>query len=140
MPGIETIIDKLIKMREYISQLKIIKPDSYKQYTEDNITRYAVERLMQLIVDLALDINNILLSYNKKPPASDYFNSFIDLVECGVLGEVLALGIAPSTGLRNRLIHEYEAINNEVVYNSIDKVVDMYSMYMIEVNKYIQGK
>ncbi|MCM8901062.1 DUF86 domain-containing protein [Caldicoprobacter algeriensis] len=96
-----------------------------------------MERLIQLIVDLALDINNILLSYMGKPPASDYFNSFIELAECGVLDSKFAADIAPSSGLRNRLVHEYDKINDKIVYESIDKIIDMYVLYMQAINKFI---
>ena len=140
MPEIETVIEKLIRMNEYIIQLKKIRPGTYKEYLDDITARYAVERLMQLIVDLSLDINNILLAYNKKPAASDFFNSFIDIAQEGVLKEDFAISIAPSTGLRNRLVHDYETVNNEIVYNSIEKTIKMYSAYMMEINRYIQGK
>jgi uncharacterized protein YutE (UPF0331/DUF86 family) len=43
---------------------------------------------------------------------------------------VFAASIAPSTGLRNRLVHEYEEINDEIVFNSIGKVLDMYKNYL----------
>ena len=140
MPGLEAVVEKLIRMKEYNSQLKKVKPSSYKKYLDDVIARYATERLMQLIVDLALDINNILLAYNKKPPASDFFNSYIDLAEVGVLEEAFAVSIAPSSGLRNRLVHDYETVNNEIVYNSIDKMIEMYTNYMVKINRYLQGK
>ncbi len=137
MPGLELITDKLIKMKEYLSQLKKTAPDTYQDYLKDSVPKYAIERLIQLTVDLALDINNIILSYLKKPPASDYFNSFIDLAECGVLEEKFALIIAPSTGLRNRLIHEYETINDRIVFESIGETIEQYTFYMREINKYI---
>ncbi|HBN96942.1 MAG TPA: hypothetical protein DDZ66_11635 [Firmicutes bacterium] len=75
-----------------------------------------------------------MLTQCKKPPASDYFNSFIDLSECDVLEIQFALAIAPSTGLRNRLVHEYEEIDGKVVYESIDVMIDMYNQYMVKVN------
>ena len=81
---------------------------------------------MQLVVDMALDVNNVLLAYYKKPPASDYYNSFVDLAEINVFDIKFALAIARSAGLRNRLVHEYEEINNLVVYGSIDLMVEMY--------------
>lgn len=140
MPGIEVIVDKLIKMKDYINQLQKIRPDTYTEYIESLTARYAVERLMQLIVDLALDINNIILAYLRKPPASDYFNSFIDLAESNVLDQVFATNIAPSTGLRNRLVHEYEEVNNEIVYKSIDKMIEMYGKYMVAINEFIKEK
>lgn len=138
MPGLELITDKLIKMKEYLNQLKKIAPDTYQDYLKDLVSKYAVERLIQLIVDLALDINNIILAYLQKPPASDYFNSFIDLAECRVLNESFAVKIAPSTGLRNRLVHEYETINDRIVFESISETIEQYTLYMKEINKYIE--
>jgi uncharacterized protein YutE (UPF0331/DUF86 family) len=118
MPAQEIIVEKLLKMKEYIHQLKVIRPASYEEYLQSLTTKYAVERLLQLIVDLALDINNIILSYKGKPAAAQ---------------------IAPSSGLRNRLVHEYEEINNQIVYNSIEKTIDMYVLYMKEIKKVIQS-
>lgn len=137
MPGLELVTEKLIKMKDYLNQLKKFTPSTYQDYLKELLPKYAVERLIQLIVDLALDINNIILSYLKKPPAADYFNSFIDLAECGVLEDTFAIKIAPSTGLRNRLIHEYEAINDRIVFESIDETIEQYTFYMKEINKYI---
>lgn len=138
MLGLDIAVEKLIKLTNYINQLQKIKPNSYEEYISDLTRKYAVERLMQLIVDVALDINNVLLAYMNRPPASDYFNSFVDLSECSVLQQSFAFDIAPSTGLRNRLVHEYEKVNDKVVYESIEKVIKMYQKYMIEVNKFIK--
>lgn len=116
-----------------------MRPPSYEDYYQDRNLKYAVERVLQLIVDLALDINNMLLAMNKKPPAADYFNSFIDLAECGILEHDFAFAISPSAGLRNRLIREYEEINHKIVYESIDKVKQMYTLYLQKINTYLEG-
>lgn len=137
MANLNVAVDKLIRMHHYISQLQSLKPSTYEDYKADHKTRYAVERVMQLIVDLALDVNNILLAHRGRPPASDYFNSFIDLAECGILTPEFALEIAPSTGLRNRLVHEYEVIKDSIVYDSVDLMVEMYSRYIVLVNELI---
>ena len=105
MADLGVVVDKLIRMHQYITELQALKPESYQ-----------------------------LLTHHKKPPASDYYNSFIDLSECDVFEIQFALAITPSTGLRNRLVHEYEEINDKVVYDSIDVMVDMYSQYMEKVN------
>lgn len=138
MSEFNVVVSKLLKLKEYIEQLEKVKPKSYDEYTSDITIKYTVERIIQLIVDVALDLNNIVLAYMKKPPAADYFNSFIDLSVCGVLDNVFATSIAPSTGLRNRLVHEYEEINNEIVFNSIDRVIDMYKEYLVLISKFIK--
>ncbi|HZJ84691.1 MAG TPA: DUF86 domain-containing protein [Syntrophomonadaceae bacterium] len=136
MANSELINEKLIKLITYINEIKETKPNSFKEYEKNSTKRYALERLIQLVIDLALDINNIILSSNNKPPASDYFNSFIDLIELNILEYDFAYDIAPSAGLRNRLVHEYENINDEIVYESIDKVIAFYSKYVVIINKF----
>jgi uncharacterized protein YutE (UPF0331/DUF86 family) len=131
--------EKLLKLKGYLDDLQTMKPISMEVYVRDHSLKYAVERVLQLIVDLALDINNMLLTQNKKPPAADYFNSFLDLAECGVLERDFALAIAPSTGLRNRLVHEYEQINHRIVYESIAQVISVYTDYLRKINAYIDN-
>ncbi len=135
MENADLINEKLLNLTTYINELKKIKPDTFEKYSTDTIRRYAAERLIQLIIDLALDINNIILSSMKKPPANDYYNSFIDLIELNILDRELAYDIAPSTGLRNRLVHEYERIDDKIVYESLDKVIAFYSKYAVVINK-----
>jgi uncharacterized protein YutE (UPF0331/DUF86 family) len=136
MPTRELITEKLIKMKEYLDQLQKFTPASYEDYLQDLVSKYAVERLLQLIVDLALDINNIILSALKNPPAADYFSSFTDLAEYHVLNAEFAYKIAPSTGLRNRLIHEYEEINDAIVFKGISQTIELYTLYIKAINRF----
>jgi len=131
------LTDKIIKMEQYLAELKEAKPKSYSDYSSNKMTRYGIERLLQLIVDLALDINNIIIKDVDRVPAADYFNSFIELIEIGVLDKEFAYQIAPSTGLRNRLVREYEKIDNNTVYKSIDKTYNYYIKYMKRIVGYI---
>ena len=133
----EIIVNKLIKMEEYISDLEKFKPETYKEYKNNQLNRYAIERLIQLIIDLALDINNILIKKSDHYPAQDYFSSFIELVELEILPEEFAKDIAPSTGIRNRLVHEYEKIDDKVVYQNLDKLIKYYLKYIKFVNQNI---
>ena len=133
----EILVNKLIKMEEYISDLEEFKPQTYNEYKNDQLKRYGVERLIQLIIDLALDVNNILIKRADKYPANDYFSSFLKLVDLEILPEEFARDIAPSTGIRNRLVHEYEKVNDKVVYQNLDKLVKYYLEYIKYVNQNI---
>lgn len=137
MSNLDITIEKLLRINQHIKELRELKPSSYLEYVKDLKTKYAIERIMQLIVDLALDINNIILSYLGRPPSPDYFSSFIELSEYGVLEPKFAEDIAPSSGLRNRLVHEYEKINDKIIYESIDKFIEVYSIYLKEINQFI---
>jgi len=92
---------------------------------------------MQLIVESATDINNMILKKKGKGPSRDYYNSFIDLAENNVIDMDLAVKIAPSTGLRNILVHEYQIIDDEIVYNSISNIKKYYLEYIDILSKYL---
>lgn len=128
---------KLDKLYTYYEELKNLSSISLEDYKRNSIYRRAIERTMQLIVECATDINNMLLKMNDHKGASDYFNSFIDLAELDIIPMEFALQIAPSTGLRNILVHEYEEIDDEIVYHSISVCLDCYLKYMDLINRYL---
>jgi len=133
----EIIINKLIKMEKYISELEKFKPETFNEYKNNQIKRYAIERLIQLIIDLALDVNNILIKKSDRYPAQDYYSSFLELIDLEILSEEFAKDIAPSTGIRNRLVLEYEEVDNKVVYQNLDKLIKYYLSYIKYINKRI---
>jgi len=133
----EIIINKLIKMEKHISELEKFKPDTFKEYQNDQLKRYAIERLIQLIIDLALDINNMLIKKSDRYPAQDYYSSFLELIDLEILSKEFAKDIAPSTGIRNRLVHEYEEVDDKVVYQNLDKLIKYYLSYIKHINENI---
>lgn len=134
----DRICAKLDKLQTYYTELKSLSSISLDEYINNSIYRRAIERTMQLIVECATDINNMLLKMQDNKGAVDYFNSFIDIAEQDIIPIEFALKIAPSTGLRNILVHEYEEINDEVVYNSINTCLQYYLEYMDLINQYLK--
>ncbi len=133
----DRICAKLDKLYTYYEELKNFSTISLEEYKRSSINKRAIERTMQLIVECATDINNMLLRMNRSKGASDYFNSFIDIAELNVIPVEFALQIAPSTGLRNILVHEYEEIDDTIVYRSIDMCLKHYLKYMDLINKHL---
>lgn len=125
----ERICAKLNKVQNYYDELKSLSSISLDEYLGNSIYRRAVERTLQLIVESATDINNMLLKMLGQKGAVDYYNSFINLAEQDIIPMDFALKIAPSTGLRNILVHEYEEIDDKVVYNSINPCLQYYLEY-----------
>jgi len=138
MSDSDRICAKLDKLYVYYEELKNISIISLEEYNHNIIYRRAIERTMQLIVECATDINNMLLKVYGKKGSTDYFNSFIDISELNIIPTNFALKIAPSTGLRNILVHEYEDINDEIVYHSIGTCLVYYLEYMDLINQYLK--
>ena len=49
----------------------------------------------------------------------------------------LSQQLAPSAGLRNRLVHEYDDIDSRIVYQAMSLDLELYQEYMQEIQDYI---
>lgn len=134
-----SILEKLKILKKYIDELEGWSKISFEEYEKDLIKKGALERKMQLIVDITVDINNMILKKLKKETSSDYFNTFINLAEANVIEYDFALKIAPSTGLRNILVHQYEKVEDRKVYNSINEMKEEYKEYRNIIVKYVEN-
>ncbi|MCD5402049.1 DUF86 domain-containing protein [candidate division NPL-UPA2 bacterium] len=88
------------------------------------------ERLIELIVEAAVDINGLMAVELGESPPQNYYSSFLKLGEMEILPEVLAKKLAPFAGLRNRLVHEYEDIRDSLVYKKTKIMVDLFPEYL----------
>ena len=130
---------KLNKMIKYIGQLEEVNKYTLEDYLDNFFIKRTTERLVQLVVEVATDINAHIVVDEGYSPPDDYYNSFLRLSEIGVISQSFAKELAPSAGLRNRLVHEYEEIDDKIVFKSIKKAIENYSKYIKIVEKYLKN-
>ena len=134
----DLILSKLIKIKNYIQELKTFSNITFEEYKRDFIKKRAVERLILLLVEVATDINSYVIVEIGKNPPTDYYDSFIKAIEIGLISKQLGEKLAPSAGLRNRLVHEYDEIKDDIVYSSINDAIELYTTFIKEVNDYLK--
>ncbi|MEO0540662.1 MAG: DUF86 domain-containing protein [Cyanobacteria bacterium P01_A01_bin.105] len=108
-----------------------------EKYLTDRRQQLIVERLLHLVVEAATDTNNHVLSATQQSPPDDYYSSFPEAAKVGLISPDLAARLAPSTGLRNRLVHDYDDLDNVVVYHSIEFALVGYAEYVLHVQDYL---
>jgi uncharacterized protein YutE (UPF0331/DUF86 family) len=129
------MLDKILlekKLREigrYLGELEPILKLSLKEFLASYKDMRTAERDFQLIVDAAVDINNHLAFTLGLPPAENNFDSFLLLGKHGVLSEEEGKELAPSAGLRNRLVHEYDEVDPKILYHSLKAFAKQYREY-----------
>ncbi len=133
----EVLQRKLQKMQEYLDEIDYYKEITWSEYQGNNQIRRAVERLIQLIVDVAVDINTHSIVDAGGPPPDNAYDSFIKAAEMNFIDEKLAIEMAPSTGERNILVHDYETIDDRLIFESIPEVAAMYKKYLLSFLKLI---
>lgn len=130
---VDVIHAKLATMRALLDDLAGAGEVSAERLEEDRILRHAVERILTQLVDLAVAINGHVAAARLGRGPSDYRESFALAAEAGFVPEPLATRLAPSTGLRNVLVHEYTAIDLERVAESVPLALEGYREYVAAV-------
>jgi uncharacterized protein YutE (UPF0331/DUF86 family) len=131
---------KLNVITANLQALEQVATINLARYRIEIFTRKGTERLLQELIEAALDLNMHLLAQTAQKLPDDYYQSFILLGNQGILPKDLAAALAPSAGLRNRLVHEYEAIDDTVVIEAVRQAQDLYPQYVAAVERHLAGQ
>lgn len=127
---------KLESCRDTLRKLRPLAREPRSRFLSDYVLYSAAERLLQLTVDAAVDINNHLILEGGLSAAADYYSSFLALVKLKALPAPLARSLARTTGLRNRLVHAYQEVDLGIVYRVLKPFLKDYERYVEAIRKY----
>jgi uncharacterized protein YutE (UPF0331/DUF86 family) len=138
--GADVVRRKLAVIARNLLDLAAIEPLSVEEYRADRFRLKGTERLLQELIEAAVDANLHLLRAAGEPTPPDYFQSFIALGRLGVIPLPLAERLAPAAGLRNRLVHEYEEIDDRIVLAAIGEARREFAAYVAAVEQYLSSR
>ncbi|PIV65066.1 MAG: hypothetical protein COS09_01480 [Candidatus Nealsonbacteria bacterium CG01_land_8_20_14_3_00_12] len=125
-------IQRKIKLiQEDLAKLESLTSYSFDEIAKDFVKLGAVERYLEKIITRAIDINSHIIAELGKGDESvrGYEDTFHVLADLGVYGKDFAAKVAPSAGLRNRLVHEYNGTDLEIIYKSVSDAITQYTKY-----------
>lgn len=114
---LDTLVDEL-------HRLAAIDRDTYVDHHRWE-GRYLVQAAAQLTVDLA----NHLIASSGWAPATEFRQAFTRLGEHGVLDADLAGRLQALTGLRNRLVHLYDTVDDGLVHDALRAGLDDFTAF-----------
>ena len=130
------------KLSVIVENLKALEPIgkmTLKEYIQELYKRKATERLLQELIEAPIDINTYIIVQTGNKVPDDYYESFIKLGELHIISSDLAEKLAPSAGLRNRLVHEYDTIEHSIVLESVKRTQELYPEYIKHIEDFISG-
>ncbi len=133
----EVVRRKLAIIIENLKTLEPIKAMTLKQYANDIYKRKATERLLQELIEAAIDITTHIIVQTHNTIVDNYYESFIKMGDINIIPAALARELAPSAGLRNILVHEYDALNHSFVLEAVKVASNIYPQYIDAVENYI---
>ena len=130
---------KLAYLIEHLDELGRLSTSTLEEYKSDAIKRHAAEKLIELVVGYATDINQLVVEGVGRPVPQTYYDTFVAMQDLGVLPQDLAPRLANTTGLRNRLVHQYERLSHETVYYSLKPLIKDYLQYILLLSDYLRS-
>lgn len=115
---------KLTVLDRYLSRLRDLARMEVTAYVDDRAYegRYLVQAAAQCCIDLA----NHLIASRGWPPAIEFRDAFSRLGEHGVLAAEHVERLQDLAGLRNRLVHLYDDIDDRIVHRALaDGIEDL---------------
>lgn len=129
----ETFIKRKIDLiQNELAHLAPMSKLSFEEVSRDFMKQAAVERVLERIINRAIDINQHLISNLadlKTEPPLDYTETFLKLADFGVYPASFAKDISKSIGTRNMLSHEYDKADEQEIYSSIADCLRDYNQY-----------
>ena len=127
---VSVLARKLSLMEERLDLLRPLAALALEAYRADPVRKKGAEKLFQELVNAAVDANYHVLVQTGRTTPVDAYSSFLDLAAAGVLTDAAARSLAPFAGLRNRLVHEYETIDDDRVIQALRLAQTIFPPYM----------
>lgn len=135
----ELVTRKLALITGDLKELSAIALKSLDEYLASLRDQLAAERLLERMVGRMIDINYHLIVETGHPPPTDYYESFVRLGTLLILSADFAKRIAACAGLRNRLVHEYEEIDQARLYDALQAAVKDIPDYLRAIQRYVES-
>jgi len=137
---------KFVKRKINLIEEELVHLQEFSQYPFEEIIKdfkkqAIIERLLERIINRAIDINQHLiaeLAVKETSPPKDYKETFSELAELGIYTKEFAENISKSVGTRNILVHEYNNVDYSKIYSSISDCLKDYHQYCDYILKFLE--
>lgn len=119
----EKILSKIDELDSYLEEIDEIKPIDFEDYKHIEKKR-AIERLLQISIEAIIDICYIINSNLKLGIPNDEDNLFDKLVDNKIISKEISNVLKEIKGFRNILVHKYGKVDDEIVFENLDKLND----------------
>lgn len=138
MPDKKLIQKKLEEILKQLRHLALLCKLKDEELFGKEANFYFAERVMERMLGAAIDINMHIVADLMQEVPENYFTSFIMLGKAGVIPNDFAKKIAPSTSLRNILVHEYQNLDLEKFKKSLKYGLKYYQLYAEYIQKFLK--
>lgn len=127
--------DKIARMVQYLTELERVFAQGAERFCQDALVHYAGERLLELLVEGAVAVNTEVAQVVAAIPPSDYYSSFFSMQRTGWIDQETARELAACASLRNRVVHQYEKVQLDELYQVLHDSAPHWREYIRQVRE-----
>lgn len=134
------IVAKLERLNEYLNHLKEIQKVNKKSFLNDYHFYGLAERYFQLSIEALMDIGKLIIIAENLEKPEENEEIIIRLGNAKILPKRLIEKLSGLSGFRNILVHDYEKINHEIVYEKLQKNLKDFTDFKKTIAKFLEKK
>jgi len=137
----EFLKEKLNLITRDLERLKIFSDFTISQIAEDFIKYAALKNILMEIIGRAIDINEHLISEMAQPQMEapkTYRDTFLLLGDLNILQKDFAGEVSKSAGFRNAIVHEYNNLDENIIYKTVGEAINQYAKYCNYILEFIE--
>lgn len=126
-----TIENKLRLLEEKLEEITSWNISSYDEFSQSSVLRNAVERALQVSIEIIIDVSERILALQKVPPRNSSAENIIKLEELGILKS--SDKYIPMVKFRNFIVHRYEKIDPAILYDIVKNRIENFRAFIEEI-------
>ena len=116
------VVEKLlIRLTAEVAFIRSCHLVSFRQYQSNPVLKKALERSLQIVIQVCIDIALRIVSKLNLGTEETTFAVFQKLIDRKILPKRWEKIAPKMISIRNRLVHEYDVIDDHIVYGIIAK-------------------
>lgn len=134
------LLRKLSDLSDLCGQMREYRGTTARRYAGDWKTQRIVERTLQMMVEICLDVANHVISDKGYRRPVGYADHFTVLHENKVLSGRLSARMEKMAKFRNLIVHNYDKIDAEIVVGILKKNISDFDAFKIAVVKFLKAQ
>lgn len=123
------ILRKIAELELYQRQVAEYAGTSVDEYQSDWKTQRIVERTLQMMIEVCVDIANHIIADDGLRAPDSYSDSFRVLFESGIINDEIMSVMEKMSKFRNIVVHQYERVDAEIVVLILRKHLDDFAVF-----------
>ena len=130
------IVRKLESLDTALGELRSLGKVSVQQLQEDWRTRRAIERDLQVLVEIVMDVCQRLISISGQTPSTTGGEAIHRCIQLGALSEYDAY--RKMVQFRNFVVHRYERVDDEILVGMVNRHLGDFERFRTEILAYVK--